>query len=163
YAVVPSHLLDDCTPENLEDSLERWQQALPLRAAAGTLIQYPWDLIEHQAEQLSRDLAGGLDAGAFMADAPHAAGIGPPRRLYAHATARVEQHVVVDTTRGPVVLDAEAVVQAFSRIEGPCYVGPQTQLLGAKVRGCTFGPVCRIGGEVEAAVVQGYSNKYHDG
>src|SRR5262249_20122520 len=111
----------------------------------------------------SRDLAGGLDAGAFMADAAHAAVIGPRERLYVHATARVEPHVVVDTTRGPVVLDAEAVVQAFSRIEGPCYVGPQTQLLGAKVRGCTFGPVCRIGGEVEAAVVQGYSNKYHDG
>ena len=37
-------------------------------------------------------------------------------------------------------------------------------MLGAKVRaGTTLGPRCRIGGELEASIVQGYSNKYHDG
>ena len=35
--------------------------------------------------------------------------------------------------------------------------------MGAKVRGGTIGPKCRIGGEVEASIVQGYANKYHDG
>jgi carbonic anhydrase/acetyltransferase-like protein (isoleucine patch superfamily) len=35
---------------------------------------------------------------------------------------------------------------------------------GAKVReGVTLGPVCRIGGEVEESIVQGYSNKHHSG
>jgi UDP-N-acetylglucosamine diphosphorylase/glucosamine-1-phosphate N-acetyltransferase len=62
------------------------------------------------------------------------------------------------------VIDREAVVTAFSRLEGPCYVGPQTHVLGAKVRtGTTLGPNCRVGGEVEACIVQGYANKYHDG
>jgi UDP-N-acetylglucosamine diphosphorylase/glucosamine-1-phosphate N-acetyltransferase len=56
------------------------------------------------------------------------------------------------------------VVAAFTRLEGPCYVGPRTQVHGAKVRaGTTLGPECRIGGEVEASIVQGYSNKAHDG
>jgi hypothetical protein len=37
-------------------------------------------------------------------------------------------------------------------------------LLGAKCReGNSIGPVCRIGGEVEESIIQGYSNKYHDG
>jgi UDP-N-acetylglucosamine diphosphorylase/glucosamine-1-phosphate N-acetyltransferase len=49
-------------------------------------------------------------------------------------------------------------------LEGPCYIGPDTHVLGAKVRaGTTLGPCCRIGGEVEASIVHGYSNKYHDG
>jgi hypothetical protein len=37
-------------------------------------------------------------------------------------------------------------------------------LLGAKCRaGNSIGPVCRIGGEIEGTIIQGYSNKYHDG
>ena len=72
--------------------------------------------------------------------------------------------VVADTTHGPVVIGAGAVVTAFTRLEGPCAVGRGTQRLGAKVRaGTTLGPNCRIGGEVEASIVQGHTNKYHDG
>jgi UDP-N-acetylglucosamine diphosphorylase/glucosamine-1-phosphate N-acetyltransferase len=63
-----------------------------------------------------------------------------------------------------VVIDLEAEVTAFTRLEGPCYVGPRTHVLGAKVRGgTTLGPDCRVGGEVEASVIHGHSNKYHDG
>jgi UDP-N-acetylglucosamine diphosphorylase/glucosamine-1-phosphate N-acetyltransferase len=75
----------------------------------------------------------------------------------------VEPLVVADTTRGPVLVDRGAVVDAFSRLEGPCYVGPETRVLGARVRGGSFGPQCRIGGEVEASIFQGYANKAHDG
>ena len=33
-----------------------------------------------------------------------------------------------------------------------------------KIRaGTTLGPECRIGGEVEASIVHGFSNKVHDG
>src|SRR5205085_8278996 len=79
-------------------------------------------------------------------------------------TARLDPMVVVDTTGGPVVIDAEVVVHAFSRLEGPCYVGPGCQVLGAKVRaGTSLGPGCRVGGEVDASIILGRSNKYHDG
>jgi UDP-N-acetylglucosamine diphosphorylase/glucosamine-1-phosphate N-acetyltransferase len=79
-------------------------------------------------------------------------------------TAVVDPMVVADTTKGPVVIDREAVINAFSRLEGPCYIGPATQVLGAKIRaGATLGPHCRVGGEVEASIIHGYSNKYHDG
>ena len=70
---------------------------------------------------------------------------------------------MIDATRGPVLIGREAVVQAFSRVEGPCYLGPGTQVLAARLRGGSFGPQCRLGGEVESSVVQGFSNKYHDG
>jgi bifunctional N-acetylglucosamine-1-phosphate-uridyltransferase/glucosamine-1-phosphate-acetyltransferase GlmU-like protein len=42
--------------------------------------------------------------------------------------------------------------------------GRKVILLGAKVReGCSIGPMCRVGGEVEESIIHGYSNKYHDG
>ncbi|HYT94245.1 MAG TPA: hypothetical protein VEL76_36350, partial [Gemmataceae bacterium] len=79
-------------------------------------------------------------------------------------TAQLDPLVVVDTSGGPVIVDREAIVTAFTRLEGPCYVGPQAQILGAKVRaGTTVGPQCRVGGEVEASILHGHSNKYHDG
>ena len=34
---------------------------------------------------------------------------------------------------------------------------------GARVRGTTLGVGCRVGGEVEATIMQGFVNKYHDG
>jgi UDP-N-acetylglucosamine diphosphorylase/glucosamine-1-phosphate N-acetyltransferase len=55
-------------------------------------------------------------------------------------------------------------VHPFTRIEGPCYVGRKSILLGTKCReGNSIGPVCRVGGEVEESIILGYSNKYHDG
>jgi UDP-N-acetylglucosamine diphosphorylase/glucosamine-1-phosphate N-acetyltransferase len=61
------------------------------------------------------------------------------------------------------MIDRGAVVQAFSRLEGPCYIGPESWIVGAKLRGGTIGPGCRVGGEVEASIIQGYSNKVHEG
>jgi len=56
------------------------------------------------------------------------------------------------------------VVHPFTRIEGPAYVGTGCTLLGTKLReGCSIGPVCRIGGEIEESIIHGHSNKYHDG
>jgi UDP-N-acetylglucosamine diphosphorylase / glucose-1-phosphate thymidylyltransferase / UDP-N-acetylgalactosamine diphosphorylase / glucosamine-1-phosphate N-acetyltransferase / galactosamine-1-phosphate N-acetyltransferase len=72
--------------------------------------------------------------------------------------------VVLDAEHGPIYIDEGAEIHPFTRIEGPCYVGPGTILLGAKCReGNSFGPMCRVGGEVEESIVQGFSNKYHDG
>src|SRR5205807_140210 len=65
--------------------------------------------------------------------------------------------------KGPVMIAHGAVVHSFSYLEGPCYIGPRTQIFGAKLRGGTLGPECRIGGEVEESIVLGYANKYHDG
>src|SRR5438270_827193 len=95
---------------------------------------------------------------------PGVAIVGPRERLVIDPTAHLDPMVVVDTSNGPVIVDAEAMVTAFTRLEGPCYIGPHAHVLGAKVRGgTTLGPHCRVGGEVEASIVQGHSNKYHDG
>jgi UDP-N-acetylglucosamine diphosphorylase/glucosamine-1-phosphate N-acetyltransferase len=163
YAVLDPDHLADCTANTLDDCLSTWKATLPHRAAGGQLFRYLWEIVDHNGEQVLRDW---LDAGA---PAPYAAGaevavVGPREQLAVHAEARVDPMVVADTTRGPVVLDRGAVVAAFSRLEGPCYVGPDTQVLGAKVRaGTSLGPCCRIGGEIEASVVLGFTNKYHDG
>ena len=72
--------------------------------------------------------------------------------------------VVIDTKSGPVTIGRGAVVFPHSRLEGPCYIGPETQVTRGNIHeGCSFGPVVRVGGEVEESIIHGYSNKYHDG
>ena len=161
FAVVTADRLAGCTPASLQSCLDEWKQALPRREAGGAMIAHPWELIDHNAEQIGRDFRARPDA----ADHPHDfALIGPADRLWIDPSAKIDPLVVVDTTGGPVVIDRDAQIGSFTRLEGPCHVGPSTQVVGAKIRGgTTLGPCCRVGGEVEASVLQGFSNKYHDG
>jgi UDP-N-acetylglucosamine diphosphorylase/glucosamine-1-phosphate N-acetyltransferase len=138
------------------------KSALPHRAVGGRLMNFPWDLVENNAEALRED-AGLLRQNPALRPNRSAAVIGRGDDFLCHPSARIEPHVLVDTTRGPVLVDREAVVQAFSRLEGPCYIGPGTQVLAARIRGGSVGPQCRVGGEVEESILQGYCNKYHDG
>lgn len=162
YACFPASEADHVTARYLLGQLQEWARKPSARPCGGRMIDYPWQLIEHHAEAMEQDLV----YWGRQREAKTAAGtplVGPAERCLIHPSARVEPMVLIDTTRGPVLIDADAVVQAFSRIEGPCYVGPRTQVLGAKLRGSSVGPECRIGGEVEASIIQGYSNKAHEG
>jgi UDP-N-acetylglucosamine diphosphorylase/glucosamine-1-phosphate N-acetyltransferase len=162
YACLSAAEANHLNARNLLGHLKEKSHKPSAHPCGGRMIAYPWNLLEHHAEALEQDhLHWGRQR-----EATGAAGtpiVGSAERCLVHPSARVEPMVLIDTTRGPVLIDAEAVVQAFSRIEGPCYIGPRTQVLGAKVRGSSVGPECRIGGEVEASIIQGYSNKAHEG
>ena len=163
YAVVPMENLKRCTPESLEECLEAWKRELPRREAGGKLFRYLWEIVDHNGEQIMADSEGDIRHGDSY-PIPLPAVVGPRDLMQVHNTARLDPMVVVDTTNGPVIVDEDAVITAFTRLEGPCYIGPNTQVHGAKIRaGTTLGPGCRIGGEVEASIVQGFTNKYHDG
>jgi UDP-N-acetylglucosamine diphosphorylase/glucosamine-1-phosphate N-acetyltransferase len=76
----------------------------------------------------------------------------------------IAPQVVIDATHGPVIIERGTVVEPLTFIQGPCYVGPNCRIVGGKIReGCSFGPVCRVGGEVEKTIMLGYCNKYHEG
>lgn len=162
YAVLDPKHLADCSAETIDDCLSAWKARLPHLSAGGRMLHYLWEIVAHNGEQILRDWE--TRTGAPPAPAAGLAVVGPADRLQIDPTARIDPLVVADTTGGPVVIGPGAVVTAFTRLEGPCFVGPGTHLHGARIRaGTTLGPDCRVGGEVEASVVQGHSNKYHDG
>jgi UDP-N-acetylglucosamine diphosphorylase/glucosamine-1-phosphate N-acetyltransferase len=163
FAALPAGRAGAVTYETLPWRLEEWKRALPRREAGGVLVAHPWDLVEHNGAALEQDFAA-WDADHDRAPPPAGATVvGPADRVRINPAAVVEPFVLIDATRGPVLIDRDAVVQAFSRLEGPCCVGPGSHVLGAKLRGSSVGPHCRVGGEVEATVLQGYANKAHDG
>jgi UDP-N-acetylglucosamine diphosphorylase/glucosamine-1-phosphate N-acetyltransferase len=161
YAMLGPEHLAYCSPNTVDDCLAGWKSALPRRPAGGRLFRRLWEVTAHSPEQAVADWerapAAGGPTPATLAVA------GPRDRLAVSPDARIEPFVAADTTAGPVVIGPGAVVTSFTRLEGPCFVGAGTHLLGARVRASSIGPHCRVGGEVEHAVIQGYSNKAHDG
>lgn len=130
----------------------------------GEWFDYIWDLVIHNAAELTADFVEAGRSGVYGTMHPSAVVYGSTDRLLVRDGANVHPFVCIDTREGPVTIDAGAEIHPFTRIEGPCYIGSGTILLGAKVReGCSIGSMCRIGGEVEESIVHGYSNKYHDG
>jgi UDP-N-acetylglucosamine diphosphorylase/glucosamine-1-phosphate N-acetyltransferase len=132
------------------------------------LLTFPWDIIAANGEQIVRDLPllaqqAGWATAAERRPAGASVVIHNPSRVYLHPDAQLEGPLVLDARDGPIVIDA-ARVEPFSFIQGPAAIGAGTLIASARIRGeTTIGPVCRIGGEVEASIVQGYSNKHHDG
>lgn len=162
FAVLDTDRLQALSPDTLNPCLDDW--SLPTRIVGGHLVRRPWDLVAHNPGQLARDFDATCDPTDVGYHPTGFALVGHADRLFLHPTARIDPMVVADTTAGPVWVGPDAVVTAFTRLEGPCAVGEGTHLLGAKVRaGTTIGPHCRIGGEVEGSIVHGYTNKYHDG
>jgi UDP-N-acetylglucosamine diphosphorylase/glucosamine-1-phosphate N-acetyltransferase len=77
--------------------------------------------------------------------------------------AAVEPGVVFDTRAGAIVVAEGAEVRHGSRLEGPCWIGRGTRVLGGFIRGSAFGPRCSVRGEISGSVFLGYANKSHDG
>ena len=132
-------------------------------------VRYLWDIVHHNADEIARDfelLIPELNLSDIFSDSEvdDDCLIYNVDDVYMGKGCRVDGQVVIDARGGPVYFGENVIVAPHTRIEGPCYVGDNCQLVGGKIRaGCSFGPHCRVGGEVEESIFHGYSNKYHDG
>jgi UDP-N-acetylglucosamine diphosphorylase/glucosamine-1-phosphate N-acetyltransferase len=130
---------------------------LPATEGGGRSIDSIWELVEHNAELLIEDAAD--FTGAALEPEARVAVIGPAPRAAAGGP-----FAVLDSTVGPILLDHGARVTSHASLRGPLYVGPGSAILGGEVGGGTsIGPDCKVRGEVERTIFQGYANKAHDG
>jgi len=72
---------------------------------------------------------------------------------------------VFNTDEGPIVLDDGVKVLDFSYFEGPVYVGPNARITErASIKDFTcIGHTSKVGGEIEATIIEPYTNKQHHG
>jgi len=155
---------DKLDRRDIESFLGSAKAELANRACKVGRWEYTWELILANARQITADFAAAGRSGIEGTVDQSSVILGDKKDVYVGPGARIHPMVVIDAENGPVYIDSGAEVHPFSRIEGPCYIGKDSMLLGAKCReGNSIGPVCRIGGEVEESIVQGYTNKYHDG
>ncbi|UNQ73092.1 putative sugar nucleotidyl transferase [Infirmifilum sp. NZ] len=150
-------------PLSLAETVEKVAAGLGRQELSNALtVGRLWDLPKLPHVTIPREAARLTWASA----PPHGVNvIGELSRLLLHPESRVIPPVTVDTTKGPVIVEARAVVGPFTYIEGPAYIGSETRVRASTVirAGSSIGEACRVGGEVSESIMHGYSNKAHDG
>ncbi|RMF83458.1 MAG: hypothetical protein D6744_04620 [Planctomycetota bacterium] len=126
------------------------------------LIRYPWDLVAANGEEIERQLSGAAAQEGELHDGAHLVN---PSQVHIEPRAVIKPGAVLDASEGPVLIERGALIEPNAVIQGPAIVGAGSIVRpGAVVRGeTTIGPVCKVGGEIEASIFQGFSNKQHDG
>lgn len=156
--LAPAIFLDAARVSEWVDSLRIEAQPAGVR-----LIEHPWDLVHANAPELLRQIAPG--AGEIAGHVHPGAHLIRAEAITVKAGATIKPGVVLDAEGGPIWIDERATLEPNAVIGGPCYIGAGSIIRpGASIReGTTIGPVCKVGGEVECTIFQGYSNKQHDG
>jgi glucose-1-phosphate thymidylyltransferase len=120
------------------------------------LFQYPHDVLRHHLSILAKNLEDRLANGDYREIADG---------VFAAPEAKLGEHVVTDTSSGLILLDVGATIGPHSLLQGPLYVGPHARVLEhAAIKDyVVLGHTTKIGGEVEASVIEPYTNKQHHG
>jgi UDP-N-acetylglucosamine diphosphorylase / glucose-1-phosphate thymidylyltransferase / UDP-N-acetylgalactosamine diphosphorylase / glucosamine-1-phosphate N-acetyltransferase / galactosamine-1-phosphate N-acetyltransferase len=159
YAKIPGLSHEDAIHRS-----DRWLQllSLPQWADQTRLPEYLWDLVHWNEEAIVADAIQ-------MKNRPR-----PPEGNYhliaaedviVSPKAKLSPGIVLDASKGPVVIDEGASIGANSVIEGPVYIGRHSTIspMSHIHSGTSIGPMCKIGGEVAASIFLGFSNKAHYG
>jgi UDP-N-acetylglucosamine diphosphorylase / glucose-1-phosphate thymidylyltransferase / UDP-N-acetylgalactosamine diphosphorylase / glucosamine-1-phosphate N-acetyltransferase / galactosamine-1-phosphate N-acetyltransferase len=139
---------------------------LPRRdvSACVTLMTWPWDLVNANEQQLEADWHDDSRTGVHgrVCEGAHLLG---HENVFIGDGAVVKPTVVIDAENGPVWIEDDVTVQPHSYIEGPAFIGKGSLIQPSAVvhAGSYLGPVCKVGGEIEGSIIQGFSNKQHDG
>ncbi len=130
-----------------------------------TLIVWPWDLVHHNPDEITREFKILGNPGAQEGKVYEGVHILAAANVYIAPGASVKPGVVLDAEGGPIFIDEGAKIFPQAVIEGPCYIGKKTAIkISAKIyEGTSIGEVCKVGGEVEESIIHSYSNKQHDG
>ena len=147
-------------PEDLKQIQTALRNIKHEKEIKGTVVDDLWDLIRLNPQLITRQFES---IKAKSSNQKHIYIIGKKNHLYIDDRACVHEFVTIDLTNGPVYIAKNAIIRPFSIIIGPSYVGPETVIDRAKIKGSSIGPFCRIGGEVEECIFQGYANKQHEG
>lgn len=142
--------------------------AIPTEAVSGLLLGWPWELVEHNAAVLTGDLMGRLqeephgEDARTVADLAGVFGIGDGPVSLGPGSG-VGPGVILDTRGGPIRLEAGVQVAGPARLVGPVHLGRGCQVFGGHLSRLSAGPVCKLRGEIDTAVLTGFVNKAHDG
>ncbi len=158
--------------ENLSDVISPGLfEGIPREQVSASFINYAWDLLTYNIDELLKDTEFfalrhlGNDEKHVQGEVFDGVHLINKDSIFISTGAKVKPGVVIDATKGPVIIDTDAHIFPNAVIEGPVYIGQATLVKsGAWVYdGSTIGRNCKVGGEVEHAIIHPYSNKQHAG
>lgn len=130
---------------------------LPTLDVALPLFAYPHDVIRHNLQILRGNLEYRLAHDTKYREVADG--------MFIAAGVQLGAHLVTDTQAGPIVVEENASIGPFCYLRGPALLGRNSRVIehAAIKDAVSIGPTVKVGGEVEASVIEGYSNKQHHG
>ncbi len=127
------------------------------------LIDFPWKIFTYNGPEIAADYAL-LTSGRKSEPLSETVSVLHRENIFVEKGFTGE-YFTLNASTGPVYLGKESEIMEGSVIRGPFALGAHSTIkLAAKIYGpTTIGPYCKAGGELNNAVLQGYSNKGHDG
>lgn len=156
--MTPEVLLDEVKSRAVLAGLPRYSVG-----DAGRLVHWLWELVDLNTDLLVSDwrsdiakIAGNISPGSHLLNRD---------AIHIGSGSKVKPCAVIDAEDGPVWIGENVTIFPHTYIQGPAWIGNGSLIQpGAVVHaGTTIGPVSKIGGEIEGSIIQGYSNKQHDG
>lgn len=149
----PTNLKDKGATELVSYLLDR---RLPIIDDTFSTLEYTFDVMRHHEALLPSHLERLIDRGKFHTIAEN---------VYVGAQADIASNVVFDADDGPIILGDHVRIRPFSYLSGPVRVGDHGLIIDhAAIKHATvLGHTVKAGGEIEATIVEPYSNKQHHG
>jgi len=125
-----------------------------------TSFQAPHEVVATNMEAIAENLAWRIEQGVQNESLKQR-----EDGVFLAASASIGQYTLTDTSKGPIVIEPGAQVGPYTLLRGPIYIGPKSKILehSAIKDAVSLGHTTKIGGEVEASIVEPYSNKQHHG
>ena len=120
------------------------------------LFQWPHDVVRYHQSIFNDNLSHRLEKGTYQEIADG---------VFAADNARLADYVVTDSSSGPIILEAGASIGPYTFLSGPAHIGTKSRVIehSAIKDGVALGHTTKIGGEVEASIIEPYTNKQHHG
>ena len=146
------------------DGHEKLKAASKTKKIELEYLDYIWDLVEINGRLISEEFSRFKSRLQSVDLKYENSTIINQDDVFIGESVRIAPSVVIVASGGPVIIKDKTILEPFSYIQGPCFIGPDCRVVGGRIRaGSSFGPVCRVGGEVEESIMLGYCNKYHEG
>jgi len=120
------------------------------------MLEYAHDIVRHQLLTMNDNMNDRLKTGTYKEIADG---------VFATEGQVLGPYCVTDSRNGPIILEEGVQIGPFCLFKGPVYVGKNSKIIeyAALKDSVSIGSTAKIGGEVEASVIESYSNKQHHG
>jgi UDP-N-acetylglucosamine diphosphorylase/glucosamine-1-phosphate N-acetyltransferase len=126
------------------------------------LLNQPWDAVRFRDAAIAVDLMALTDQRPGRKSPFEIAGDHP---VWIDPTASIARSAVLDASDGPIRIGAGVTIRHGAIVLGPSSIGDGSTILEhALIKGTTsIGPRCKVAGELDGVIIQGFTNKAHDG
>ena len=130
------------------------QLNLPKLPVQLQLFEYPHQIVEYHLQNIHDHLSRRIETGQL-----------PEIRDGVFSASPLSDHVVTDSSAGPIVIEQNVTVRPLACLNGPIYLAANSRVNEHTMlkNGVVVGEYAKVGGEIGASIIEAYSNKCHYG